>query len=416
MVNSTAHSSARKPTLRIRSKRKAALGLPPEFPLFPHKSGRWAKQVRGERHYFGKVADDPKGEAALRLWLDQKDDLLAGRTPRTTSDEITIRDLCNRFLTAKAQQRDAGELTQVSWNDYKRTTDRLVDHFGKSRPVIDLASEDFEQLKDSIAKTRGPVAIGNEIQRVRVVFNYGYEAGLIDKPVRYGPQFKRPSRKVIRITRAKQPPKVFTAAEVWQLLCNSTPQLAAMLYLGINAGFGNSDCASLPTWALDLEGGWVTFPRVKTGLQRRVPLWPETTKAIMASLAKRRVPKDAAHNNLVFITAARGSFAKSTTDSPIAKEFAKLVKLLGIDQTGRGFYSLRHTFRTAAGASRDLEAIRSIMGHVNEHVEDTYIHGIADERLRHVTNTVRKWLLAGKPAKRRKLVIRRKGKEPRICK
>ena len=42
----------------------------PDFPLFPHATGRWAKKVRQRLCYFGKVADDPKGERALALWLD----------------------------------------------------------------------------------------------------------------------------------------------------------------------------------------------------------------------------------------------------------------------------------------------------------------------------------------------------------
>ena len=83
-----------------------------DFPLFPHARGYWAKKVRQKLHYFGKVADDPKGEAALNLWLDQKDDLLAGRTPRSTpGDGLTVASLCNHFLTAKEQQRDAGDIT-----------------------------------------------------------------------------------------------------------------------------------------------------------------------------------------------------------------------------------------------------------------------------------------------------------------
>ena len=71
----------------------------PDFPLFPHATGRWAKKVRGRLVYFGKVADDPKGQAALARWLEQKDDLLAGRTPRVAGDGLTVRDLCNRFLS-----------------------------------------------------------------------------------------------------------------------------------------------------------------------------------------------------------------------------------------------------------------------------------------------------------------------------
>jgi len=49
----------------------------PDFPLFPHATGRWAKKVRGKLRYFGKVADDPDGQAALAKWLNERDDLLA---------------------------------------------------------------------------------------------------------------------------------------------------------------------------------------------------------------------------------------------------------------------------------------------------------------------------------------------------
>jgi hypothetical protein len=76
----------------------------PDFPLFPHANGHWAKKVRGKLLYFGSWSDDRKGEAAVTLWLDQKDDLLSGRTPRPSKDGFTVGDLCNHFLTAKEPQ------------------------------------------------------------------------------------------------------------------------------------------------------------------------------------------------------------------------------------------------------------------------------------------------------------------------
>ena len=83
----------------------------PDFPLFPHATGRWAKKVRGDTYYFGPWSDP---QAALLKWLDQKDDLLAGRKPRDTTGDLTVRDLANRFMTIKLGFRNAGEISGSS--------------------------------------------------------------------------------------------------------------------------------------------------------------------------------------------------------------------------------------------------------------------------------------------------------------
>ena len=159
-----------------------------DFPLFPHATRRWAKKIRGKLHYFGPW-DDPQG--ALDKYLEQKDDLYAGRTPRPTGvNGCQIRDLVNHFLSAKRQLVETGELTSRSFSDYYRTGENIVTAFGRTRMVEDLTADDFQALRSRLAKTRGPVSLGNEIQRVRIVFKHAFDAGLIDRPVRSAPTSK----------------------------------------------------------------------------------------------------------------------------------------------------------------------------------------------------------------------------------
>lgn len=367
----------------------------PDFPLFPHASGRWAKKVRGKLCYFGKWADDPEGERALSVWLSQRDDLLAGRTPRATPDGLIVADLANRFLTAKEQQRDAGDITPRTFSEYYTSCENVVVAFGRTRLVDDLAADDFGALRASLAKRYGPHRLGKEVQLVRTLFKYGYDAGLIDKPVRYGPTFKRPAARLMRAHRQANGERMFEAAEIRQLLDAADQPLKAMILLGINCGFGNHDCGTLPRRAVDLERGWIDFPRPKTSVARRCPLWPATVDAIREALAQRPAAKQREHDKLVFITKPGGPWAKDTADSPVSKAFRELLDRLKLHRPGLGFYALRHTFETIAGEAKDQVATNHIMGHVDASMSGVYRERISDDRLRAVTEHVRQWLFAG---------------------
>ena len=132
---------------------RKSMGLHPDYPLFPHQNGLWAKKVRGKLHYYGKIADDAKGEAALLKWLDEKDDLLAGRTPRAKGAGLTVGELCDRFLQSKDKRLESGEITYRTRQDYEQTTNLIVAQFGKHRLVSDLAGDDFETPRSSFVKT-----------------------------------------------------------------------------------------------------------------------------------------------------------------------------------------------------------------------------------------------------------------------
>jgi integrase len=361
----------------------------PEFPLTPHKNGTWCKKIRGRLHYFGPW-EDPDG--ALAKYLAEKDDLHAGRKPRVEQGATTVKDAANAFLNHKQALLDAGELTPRTWGEYKEAADLLVAHMGKARLLADLGPDDFTSLRKKMAERWGPVRLGNAIQRVRSILKHAHEADLIDRPVRFGPGFDRPSAKVLRLHRAAQGEKLFTADEVRRMVAGAGVQLRAMLLVGINGGFGVADCGRLPLSALDLDAGWINFPRPKTGVGRRVPLWPETVAAIREHLAGRPTPK-AENAELVFVTQQGRCWHKDNQSSPLVFKMRALLNRLGINgRKGLGFYTLRHTFRTIGDEARDQPACDFIMGHSDPSMAGHYRERISDERLKAVTEHVRAWL------------------------
>lgn len=364
----------------------------PDFPLFPHATGRWAKKVRGKLHYFGKVADDPRGTAALERWLDQKDDLLAGRTPRKVSAGVSVADLCNSFLHFKRGLMDAGELSPRTWAQYLEVSELIIATFGRNRPAADILPDDFQRLRGVMAKRWGPVRLGNQIQSTRSLFKYGWEAGLLAAPVRFGPGFKKPSAKVLRQVRTANGPKLFTPEQIKSLLKHSPAHVKAMILLAINGGLGNTDLGMLPEAAIDLEGGWLDYPRAKTAMPRRIPLWPETVKALKEAISKRPAPKNPDDAGLVFIGPRGQNFVGNHKGFRVTAAFDKAAKAAGIE--GRTFYDLRRTFQTIGEGAHDLVAIQSIMGHApaSGDMSAIYRQRVDDARLKAVTDHVREWL------------------------
>lgn len=420
-LKSTGRRSARKATDRPKKPY-------PDFPLSPHASGAWQKKIRGKVHYFGRWGRVVDGklqriegdgwEDALALYKAQADDLHAGRTPRVLGDGLTVRDLCNRFLTAKLRAVEAGELGQRMFAEYKEVTDLIVSSFGANRLVDDLAGDDFAHLRATLAKRWGPVRLANTITRVKSVFKYGTDNGLIEKAVRYGSEFKKPDKAVLRRHRAKAGPKMLEADHVRRLLAalageevetgetndagspvkvrlDPNPSLLAMTLLGLNAALGNHDIATLPLSAVELEKGWLNYPRPKTGIGRRCPLWPESVSALRAVISARPTPKGYAECGLVFLNSRGSAWVKVTeysrTDN-ISVHFGEALNRVGLHRDGIGFYTLRHVHRTVADGARDPVACDLIMGHNDPSMAAHYRERIDDDRLKAVTDHVRKWM------------------------
>jgi len=276
----------------------------PDYPLFPHASGRWAKKVEGRMAYFGPWSDpagalakweaqkddllagrrpegrqppaagrpakpskdfplfphatrrwakkvrgrtfyfgpwdDPQG--ALEEWLRVKDDLLAGKTPRPRGTAgLVLRRLCDEFRAFKLRQLEAGEIARTTYQQYEKAGRLLCDFFGRERLVSDLEPDDFGEFRAELAKRYGTVALGAWMQWCRSIFKFGYDNRYLDAPVLFGTQFAKPSRKTIRRALRNRAPRLLTPEEVKKLLWKSGPVMKAMILLGINCGYGATD-------------------------------------------------------------------------------------------------------------------------------------------------------------------------------
>jgi integrase len=166
-----------------------------------------------------------------------------------------------------------------------------------------------------------------------------------------------------------------------------------MILLGVNSGFGGADCGRLPIAAIDFDEGIIDFPRPKTGVERRCPLWPETVKALREVLANRPNPCGEEAAALVFLTQRGASWYKDSTAQPLSRLFGLLLRKAGVNGRHRlGQYTLRHNCQTIGDEARDPLAVNCILGHEVPHTSSLYREGISDTRLRAVTDHIRVWL------------------------
>jgi integrase len=374
-------------------------------PLFLHRSGQWAKKIHGKTRYFGS-----EKEKALERLKKEWPILAAGGDPRRP-DATTVEDLCDDFMAAKLTAQQEGRITPRHYTSLYTTCRLILQQFGFACPVADLAPESFDRLRARFSKGRGIHALALHIRHARSVFKHGYEAGLIEKPVRFGPGMAIPSAKDFRRHRAGGGERLLSNSEIRTMLKWARPQVKAAILMGINCGFGAADCAELPKHTVDLQRGWSTFPRVKTGIVRRCPLWPETIKALQAAIAARPDPKQPEDDSLVFLTIRGHRWVREWTTNvkdgsikghradELGDEFKKLMRKAKIDKRG-SFYLLRHTFETIGAETGMQIAVDSIMGHVDPTIGGRYRERIADEQLRKVTDHVRGWLFFGTRKKR----------------
>ena len=366
-----------------------------DFPLFPHLSGQWAKKIKGKLHYFGPWED---WEEALKRYKRECDDLQLGLTPQR-ADGFTVKNMIDGFLTLKQQQFRAGEVSERTFENYKDIGVLMADTLGRTKHVSGLRPGDFAKMRLALGSNKSPSTLRVKIGYVKAFFAWAHRNEEIDRLPRYGDAFAKPSKLAIRKARAAKPKRLLTPEQIKGLIDGANPRYKPAILLGINCAFGNSDVAEIRDHHLNLKCGWVDFPRPKTGIDRRCPLWPETRQALREALKLRPEPLAPEDTDRLFLTVQGRPmvrFSGKTWADQVGVNFRALCIATDIYQTGMGFYWLRHTWRTIADATRDFPACDLIMGHAPNDMASEYREEIADDRLQAVTDHVHGWLFGAK--------------------
>jgi len=427
---------------------------PDWFPIFPHASGCWAKKIKGKLFTFGGWKSDPSGEQALvefnrqREYVEKHGRKLPGDLPPVVRDltqeeqervwpGLTVRWLVTGYMHLADNLVDKGDMSHQHRNDMAAICREIKKQIGPDARVADLKPTHFEKLKAAWEKRKcSPVTVGNYITRTKIVFRWAVEraedfdedeAGCyIRTPVRFGKEFKKSSKKISKARnkhRMEHGGKFFEAAEIrlmlevtegkkvtldlidektgelMELQLPANPALKAMILLGINCGLGNMDIAKLRESHVDLEGGWLDFPRSKTDEQRRSRLWSETVQALRAARESRPAPYYREDSDRFFLTPTglpvKRASEKGTPLDEVSPLFRELQDRAGLYRKLRGFNALRHSFETVGSTSGNAAAVSLAMGHAASGISRNYREFQADiwnPKLEEIAQHIHAWL------------------------
>ncbi len=194
--------------------------------------------------------------------------------------------------------------------------------------MADLDPDDFAALRTRWRRSGGRSRWATSFSVSASVFKFAFDNGLIDRPVRYGQAFKRPTRKVVRIDRAKKGPKLFSRRR------NPPPARTRPA----SSDEGDDPAGDQRRLRQRRLRHTCRNPPWTWNGRDRLPASEDGNPAALPALAgnhrgdPRRhwrsgpTPKDEADAGLVFITKYGLPWAKDSTDQTLAKEFGKLLR------------------------------------------------------------------------------------------
>jgi len=352
-----------------------------KFPLTLHPSGQYCKKIKAKMYYFGSDKKD-----ALQRYLDQATYLHGHQknSQKSTGDDMTLKQLCDMYLKYQYSKLQANDLTANHHNEQIGSLKKLMAFIGPNIHINNISTLDLQNYKRRIQKSGVSVCRLNlHVSILKALFHWARKNDILVNI----PNIDAVSRGNI----VHQERFTFDSEQINKLLFAADLKMRAMIWLGLNCGFGCTDCSELKWTDLDLVNARVKLPRRKTGILRDLPLWPETVDSL------EKVPRT---GKLVFYTSRGNPYmqtliradgngnGKYITLNSISTKFSRLIKKSGLDvPKGTGFYTLRRTAATIAARSGDPFAVQRLLGHADLQMATRYVQDVSEQTDRVIENS-----------------------------
>lgn len=274
------------------------------------------------------------------------------------------------------------ETNKKSWKSEQCRVDKLQAYFGskKLREITPISIEKYRMERRQAPKERQkkqkdgkpPVlpklvtnaSINREVSILRKMFSIAVENGWIDKNPCLAGKVK-PLREDSRKERFLEP------TEEKKLLAEckgESAYLKPILICALHTGMRKSEILNLRWTYIDLDQGYITVTKTKSGKDRNIPISPTLKRELL---------------KLKQSSASEFVFANPITGQPyfdVKRVYANILKKAGV--SGLRFHDLRHTAATRMVASGiDLIVVQDILGHACISTTMRYSHPVPERKL-----------------------------------
>jgi len=122
-----------------------------KFPLTLHKTGQYCKKIHGKLYYFG----NKKQEALLRYKRNASDLYFCSPVSFDVhkNDNITLKDLCNTYLSQQLSRLEAGDLSTQYYADQVRSLRKFAGYIGPECLISQIVTIDLQNYRNVLRKT-----------------------------------------------------------------------------------------------------------------------------------------------------------------------------------------------------------------------------------------------------------------------